>query len=129
MKTLRFVSVGVLLLFSGCRTNPVLVEPNCQIAVSPERVGDMKKAIVVAATRLGWSAVDKGPTVVRCALSKSTHEVQVDVVYSDKDFSIRYVDSKEMEYDPKDQTIRRKYNQWVRNLEKEIRIQLSHFSL
>lgn len=129
MKAIMLVSLCVCVLMGGCKAPSPIIEPNCPITVSTEQVGNMKKAIVVAATRLGWSAVDTGPTVVRCTLVKGIHEVKVDVVYTDKNFLIRYVDSKEMEYDPSMKTISRKYNQWVRNLEKEIRIQLSQFSL
>ncbi|MBO7654325.1 MAG: hypothetical protein J6U40_05335 [Kiritimatiellae bacterium] len=129
MKTLWFVFVGVLLLFSGCKTNPVLVEPTCQVSVMSDQMEVMKKAIIRAATRRRWSAVELKPGAIHCTLLNRTHEVQVDVIYTENNFTIRYANSQDMDYDPAKRTINRKYNQWVRNLEKEILIQISRSSL
>ena len=129
MKTVWLLFLGVLILAGGCKTNPVLVEPSCQVSVVADQMEVMKKAIVRAATRRRWSAVELKPGTIHCTLLNRTHEVQVDVVYTENNFTIRYVNSQDMDYDPAKRTINRKYNQWVRNLEKEILIQISRSSL
>ena len=129
MKTVWLVFVGVLILAGGCKTNPILVEPTCSISVAPDQMDSMKHAIILAATRRRWSAVELKPGVIRCTLLNRTHEVQVDVVYTETEFSIRYANSQDMDYDPAQRTINRKYNQWVRNLEKEILIRFSRQAL
>ena len=63
-------------------------------------------------------AIDDG--TVRCTLDLRGHQVVVDVVYAESSFSIRYVSSENMNYDPGTNTINPKYNQWVRNLQREI---------
>lgn len=80
----------------------------------------MREIIMRAAHRKLWlpQAVNDG--TVRCTLNLRGHQVIVDVLYTDSTFSIRYVSSENMRYDPKTNTISPKYNQWVRNLQREI---------
>ncbi|MBP5319528.1 MAG: hypothetical protein J6334_00965 [Kiritimatiellae bacterium] len=129
MKAIMLVSLCVCVLMGGCKAPSPIVEPNCPITVRVDQKSDMKTIITRAAVRRRWSAVEIQPGVIRCTLLNRQHEVQVDVVYTDTHFEIRYVNSRNMDYDARQKTISRKYNQWVRNLEREILLQFSRASL
>ena len=80
----------------------------------------VKEVVVAAAHGKMWMPEDKGPNTVRCTLDVRGHQVVVDVVFTDDTFSIRYVSSENMNYDAATGSISPKYNQWVRNLRREI---------
>lgn len=121
-KCLAALSCGALLV-SGCLAPqaPCVVK---DVPVVMREGRQLKDAIIVAAQVKGWTASPAAPGVVRCTLVKGTHKVVVDVKYAaEKSFSIQYVSSENMKYDAAAGTISRKYNQWVRNLDRQIRIE------
>jgi hypothetical protein len=73
-----------------------------------------------------WEPEYQGESVITCSiLVRGRHFVEVEIPFSETDYSILYLDSKEMDYDPKKQSIHRKYNGWVNNLRIMIDHQLS----
>ncbi|MBE6382450.1 MAG: hypothetical protein E7049_05500 [Lentisphaerae bacterium] len=120
----KLVFVAMMVVACGCaglggrRGAPVENVEGCTV----ELVGDksMKNVVMLAAHRKLWlpQALEDGK--VRCTLNLRGHQVVVDVVYEKSSFSIRYVSSENMNYDPATNTINPKYNQWVRNLQREI---------
>ena len=60
------------------------------------------------------------PGLIRADLFIRSHEVSVDIAYTDSSYSITYVSSKNMKYKEKKNTIHPKYNQWIRNLDAAI---------
>ncbi len=91
---------------------------DCKVTLSGTRT--MKEVVVAAAHGKMWMPEDRGANTVRCTLDVRGHQVVVDVVFTDTSFSIRYVSSQNMDYNPATRRINRKYNQWVRNLRREI---------
>ena len=124
MKTIMMVAcMSMMVLAGGChlggrRGAPIDSIEGCTVQI----VGDktMKNIVMRAAHQKLWvpQAIDDG--TVRCTLNLRAHQVVVDVVYTESSFSIRYVSSENMKYDPASNTISPKYNQWVRNLRREI---------
>ena len=84
----------------------------------------VKAAIVKAAINRGWRVVDADDIRVQLLLDiRGKHEVIVDVFYTADSFCVKYVSSKNLDYDPSTKGIRRKYIQWVRNLKHDIGIE------
>jgi hypothetical protein len=71
-----------------------------------------------AAESLGWRIEPSRPGAVRATLSLRTHVAVVEIAYDETVFTIRYVDSRNLDYTGT--TIHRAYNGWTRNLETAI---------
>ena len=125
MKQIKMVAcMSVLMFAGGCamfggrRGEPIQDVDNSTVTIVGEQT--MKEIVMRAAHQKRWVpvAVDEG--TVRCTLDLRGHQVVVDVLCLDSAFSIHYVSSENMNHDPDSNTINPKYNQWVRNLQREI---------
>lgn len=122
----KIVSVGFLLAFTGCS----LMKPKYTVDMESEPVAlyrpvgmeKVKAAIAKAASGRDWVVIGEEVGLTRLLLdARRKHEVVVDVSYTADSFSIKYVSSKNVNYDPATKGIHKKYVQWVRNLKKDIR--------
>lgn len=79
---------------------------------------DVSKAIRAAIVLRGWVAAKDENGVIDAILDVRTHEVKVAIKYDPKQVEIKYVDSKNLDYDEKGGTrhIHKKYNQWIGNM-------------
>jgi hypothetical protein len=73
----------------------------------------------------GWEIVAEQPNLIRAQYAKANsevgaHSVTIDIPYDADSYSILYVDSQNMMYDPDAGTIHRNYNRWVANLQMDI---------
>ena len=125
MKMLKMSICGLMILlvggcaqFGGRRGAEIQNVENCPVTIVGEQ--PMKEIVMRAAHQKQWvpQAIEDG--TVRCTLNLRAHQVVVDVIYTESTFSIRYVSSENMNYDETLNTINPKYNQWVRNLQREI---------
>lgn len=73
-------------------------------------------AIVKGCGVRGWSCSITKPGEIRAVLHVRQHMAESRIDYDTKTFSVTYVDSKELRYDPVKNEIHRKYNGWVNNL-------------
>ncbi|GLP97022.1 hypothetical protein [Paraferrimonas sedimenticola] len=74
-----------------------------------------------AGLRRGWMVEPNGDGSFTAEIwVRSRHFVAVDIVVRDGVYDILYKDSENMNYNPDNQKIHRKYNGWVRNLNKDI---------
>lgn len=90
-------------------------------------LAQVKKAILTATEAKGWIVTDKGPGKMDATLSvRGKHTVIVLITYSTSTFSINYVDSADMKYEIKngEPSIHPYYNEWVKNLEEAIKIEV-----
>lgn len=67
-----------------------------------------------AGASLGWSMSDAQPGLMRGTLNLRSHQAVVDIPYDRNRFSIRYVDSTNLNASPG--VIHPNYNSWVQNL-------------
>ena len=87
---------------------------------------EVRTLIMNGCTERQWKPEYEGGSSVICSiLVRGRHWVKVEIPFSASDYSILYLDSDEMDYDPDKQTIHRKYNGWVNNLRLMIDRQLS----
>lgn len=71
-----------------------------------------------AGTGLGWQMNPVRLGVTRATLNLRTHVAVTEIAYDAQGFSIRYLDSRNLEYDGT--SIHKNYNGWVENLERAI---------
>lgn len=112
------VMAGCASFGGGSRGEEILRVEDCKVVLSGNR--SMREVVVAAAHGKMWMPEDRGPNTVRCTLDVRGHQAVVDVVFTESSFSIRYVSSENLNYDAASGRISPKYNQWVRNLRREI---------
>ena len=115
---------GLFVVTSGCMSDGAcgdgassLPAEISNVAVPTKDRESLKRAIVVAATRRRWTPSEIAPNVIRCTLIQRSHRVEVDFTLTkDNTYSItcRFCNI------PK-----KKYDQWINNLQREIVKQLS----
>ena len=126
---IKQVAVAAVLLcgfvLAGCSSSGYVVSSESGRVRLSRSVGEkeMRAAIITAGESRDWTVEKEKPGCLTLRLDvRGKHFVIVDVEYGAEWYAVSYVDSGNMDYDPKDGTIRGKYIQWVRNLKKDIRL-------
>ena len=80
------------------------------------------QAISTCSAGRGWkfSKAGSGKMVGQLTV-RGKHYVEVGVEYSAKAYKITYRDSKNMKYDVANNTIHRRYNSWLENLDNDVK--------
>ncbi|EAA8386706.1 hypothetical protein OZ379_000692 [Salmonella enterica] len=114
-----FAVVGAL---AGCaRTAPI---DNIQSTVSAGHTeAQVKNAILKAGAQRQWIMNDAGPGVIKARQQNRDHIVEVRITYSATGYSIKYDSS--LNLLASGGKIHKNYNRWVRNLDKDIQINLA----
>ncbi len=114
--------IALFLVLAGCNhTQPIYnveqeaVPVSARQKVSTEQVGAI---IVKVASNEGWIVEKTKPGLLHCKLNWREHTAVVDIVYSDKDYSIHHVSSENLK--DQDGKIHRKYNERIHQLQDEI---------
>lgn len=109
---------------AGCFSSDynVRMESDPVRIVRPVEVKAMREAILKGGANRGWMMRSEKTGCVTLVLNVrgGKHSVVVDVLYTGDEFSVKYVESSNMDYEPATGTIRGKYVQWVRNLKQDI---------
>lgn len=101
------------------RDEPIVNPVGIPIAWSKAReptLEEIGRAIVQGCSVRGWSCGITMPGEIRAVLHVRKHMAESRIDYDTKTFSVTYVDSRELLYDPVKNEIHRKYNGWVSNL-------------
>jgi hypothetical protein len=102
---------------------PVPIVPGKQITVD-----DVREAIVAAAKQRQWSVSERPNNVIHAAYSArgGKHVAVVEVRFTDKSYSIKYLDSVNLMYSEEggQPVIHKAYNAWVSELRGAIDLQL-----
>jgi hypothetical protein len=108
----------------GCQSVPIQNVEHATVIVSDQTsLADIKNAIKLAGAGLGWQMKETEPGVITGTLYLRRHMAKVQIPYSKAEYSIRYQDSYELDYDGTN--IHSNYNGWIQNLDREIRTRLS----
>lgn len=118
-----FALLAVAFVLAGCgRSQPIKNVENAPVAFNIP-VSSVKQAILESGIDRGWVMTETKPGVIRGELFVRSHMAVIDVTYSNKSYSINYVDSENLMH--KGNTIHRNYNRWVNNLDVDIRKKLA----
>ena len=120
LSAILFVSA---LLFTGCGVAPIHNIKNSKID-NPKSSATTYRAIKDAGSSLGWKINKIKPGVAQGKLYLRTHLAVVRINYSAHSYSITYVKSENLRYDPVKKEIHTNYNGWIQNLDKAINVRL-----
>ncbi|MDR2081037.1 MAG: hypothetical protein LBP54_04040 [Campylobacteraceae bacterium] len=140
--------ISGLFLAGWSRIEPIYNVDRVPISNNSNLTGsDIEKAIIRAGVQLGWQMSKVQDGIIIGTLYLRKHMAQVEIKYSNLNYSINYKESSGLDFSPEykgivciktDQwqppkdcketysgaTIHRNYNGWIRNLEKAIKTQI-----
>ena len=88
-------------------------------------IEEVRTAIIQGSQTPLWTAEVAGDTIIRAKLNvKNKHFAVVEIPYSESAYSIIYVSSDNLDYNPTRQTIHRNYSKWILRLTTSINEQL-----
>ncbi len=111
MKRILFVLLSVFVL-SACKATSVynVEQSHIPTGVSAKQV---EKSIIKALTEKGWQVKANSNGKVLAEIMVRTHTARIEITFNDKQYSINYVDSTNLEYNAKKNTIHKNYNNWI----------------
>ena len=140
-------TLAILLLFFGCKTVPIVARP--PITIPPGLTQAQVESSIMMSVfgiRLAartdskdssssrqpryvqirpshWHFENQRPGVITASIAPRSHYLRVDIVYNARTVEVVITDARNMKYNGS--RIHRKANQWIANLENEIRSGLS----
>ncbi len=130
-RSIAAVLLVAALAVAGCRAETVYNPTDIAYAPAATQTRaltetDYKNAIIRAGSKRGWTFQDAGPGhLVGNLAVRGKHFATVDVFYDAKSFSIKYKDSRNLNYDPGKNQIHPNYNSWVNNLQQDIQSEVT----
>ena len=132
-KLITLAATVPLLLFLAAspahagKHDPIYVPQPIQVPAG-KGAGDVKNVIKKALFEKNWEVREIGSGHIQGKYTKSgKHTAVIDIKYDAKTVSINYKDSENLNYNKDNNTIHGTYNNWVRNVEKNIRSGLGAF--
>ncbi|WP_026279958.1 hypothetical protein [Thioalkalivibrio sp. ALJ16] len=126
-RTLLIILFTALIALAGCRgTVPVhdISDTTVRNVDGDQPSAEqMERAIRTAGVALGWRMEETEPGLIEGRLNLREHVAVVEIPYAAGQYSIRYKDSSNLNY--ADGQIHPNYNNWVQNLDDQIRAQIS----
>ena len=116
------------LTFLGCKEAMIQNYNNMSVddvVNRPATTAEVEKSIIRAGTGLGWVMKKMNDGNIQGTLTLRKHEATVAIKYNSREYSINYLESTNLDYNPETNSIHSNYNGWVQNLNKAIRVQLS----
>jgi hypothetical protein len=130
MKFLRLAAIALAFLALNAHARgsvPIINHeaiPATSASGQPASAEQIRTALQTAGAPRGWQITPAGQGKALAVLNvRGKHSVSADVAYSLGQYSIKYRDSSNMNYEPSG-VIHPKYNMWVQTLVDETRIQL-----
>jgi hypothetical protein len=107
--------------------NPPIYMPDPILVPCTLTMQKIRSVVRVGVLGRGWTVKEPGEGIVEARLDKDKYVVIVTVAYDAKAVRITYKDSENLEYEGTGPaaTIKRGYNGWVKNIEKDIAVELS----
>ena len=115
-----------LSLFACARQAPIKILENIPVAYNLP-ISDVRDVILDAGDGRGWLMTLTRPGVIEGLLLVRSHEVHIEITYDEKEYSIKYLDSKNLHYN--NGSIHPKYNSWTQNLQIDIDRKLTQFAI
>ena len=87
-------------------------------------LASVEDALLKALAARKFDAMVESPGLITARVAHRWNSFEVNVPFTDTTYSVRYKDSKRMDYDPVKQRIDDSYNEWLEGLEEHIQAQL-----
>ncbi len=133
MKLLKLFSiVGLVIALTACGGHPVKsITGQSVVSVSDKAVSKdlVRNAIIKAGVHRGWVMKEVKDGVIKGEVTVRKHYAVIEITYDAESYSIKYVDSTGLDYDPSMHTIHRQYNNWITYLDRSIQVYLNRLQL
>ena len=130
-KKLKQLAISLMvILLVACVAQPIYNIDDAMIVSSTNKTlakEDIKNAIMKADTTRGWVIKENSPGNLVGTLFIRNHMAKIDIKYNEKSYSINYIDSENLNHEG--YLIHKNYNNWVKNLQQDIEIQLNLMTL
>jgi len=130
-KKLKQLAISLMvILLVACVAQPIYNIDDAMIVSSTNKTlakEDIKNAIMKAGTTRGWVIKENSPGNLVGTLFIRNHMAKIDIKYNEKSYSINYIDSENLNHEG--YLIHKNYNNWVKNLQQDIEIQLNLMTL
>lgn len=121
------VALLALLAMPAFAGKPVLNIDNASVtSVSgkPATEEAVQKAILVSLAAKGWTATVDKPGLIKAHITVRTHTAEIEIPFDAAHYSIKYVNSTNLDYDAARNQIHRNYNNWIKSLGEVINAEL-----
>ncbi|EFB3613888.1 hypothetical protein GKK49_03160 [Escherichia coli] len=117
-----FAAIAVVGALAGCaRTAPIdQVHSTVSAGHTQEQV---KKAILKAGVERKWIMSEVGQGIIKARQQSRDHSAEIRINYTASSYDINYENSQNLQ--ASGGQIHKNYNRWVRNLDKDIQLNLS----
>lgn len=111
MKKIILVLLSTFIL-AACKSTAVYNVEHTQVpaGLSAKQV---EKTIVKALVQKGWQVKSNTNGVVLAEIMVRTHTAKIKITFDESQYSINYVDSSNLKYNPQKNTIHKNYNNWI----------------
>ncbi|MDF7680457.1 hypothetical protein PT300_07570 [Enterobacteriaceae bacterium ESL0689] len=120
---IKWFAITIIIgMLSACsRTAPVQqISTTVSAAHTQEQV---KNAILKAGAQRDWIMTQVSPGVIKARYQSQNHVAEVRITYTATSYNINYDSSLNLQ--ASNGKVHKNYNRWVRNLDKDIRVNLS----
>ncbi len=134
MRDRPFLVIALLLVTAVSNAaSPIQDVIDAPVPIRPDggrySIEDVRAAIIKGSQTQLWTAEIAGDRTVRARLNvKNKHFATVEIPYSESSYSIIYISSENLDYNPTRRTIHRNYNKWVLQLSALIKKQFQLLS-
>ena len=127
MKKIAVLIFSIFML-SACQTTPVY---NIKSASVPEglTIKQVEKSIRKALVQKGWTVKEHTSGRIVADILVRSHSAEILIEYSTTNYSINYVDSNDLRYNAKKNTIHKNYNNWIIYVNRLIQVSLIDYTL
>ncbi len=124
-KMTTLLCISMVMLWGCGQSSPVQNYANTPISAESghKNLKQIEKDIKLAGVATGWQIQTVKPGHFVATLFRSGHMAKVNIYYTANQYSIKYKDSSNLQYDGTN--IASKYNDWVKKLHNKIRERLS----
>jgi hypothetical protein len=115
------LSGALIVAERSTRAEPLLkVVDHAIVSTTPLDMDEIRRRMVLAATRRGWAIQDEGGQrlIARIGTDSGRYEAVVGISYTDRAYSLTLLESKG--FSQRGDTINSRANRWIRNLEQDI---------
>lgn len=122
LASLAFLGLGSTTNYDAAYAASTQVIENVENEALPAgaTIEQVETAVLSALTGRGWTLSARAPGSVDAQYARRGFTVTIRVTYTAQTYSIAYVESSGLNYDPETQRIHGNYNRWVRNLQVDI---------
>jgi uncharacterized membrane protein len=118
--TLLNVTAPVAFDIADARTAQVVQDIENEALPAGASIEQVEQAVLSSLTTRGWQLATRAPGSVDAQYARRGFSATIRVTYSATAFSIHYVESSGLQYNPTTRNIHPNYNRWIANLRVDI---------